>query len=101
MKSKDRGTNRKKQREAEKKAALRVKDAAFFAAVKYTLLGFGLLFVSFFAALYRTRVFARRVSPVHGADNSLLSALCRYLAFQQVHQKSARQQSIRQYTVQT
>lgn len=47
MKSKDRGTNRKKQREAEKKAALRVKDAAFFAAVKYTLLGFGLLFVSF------------------------------------------------------
>lgn len=46
MKSKDRGTNRKKQREAEKKAALRVKDAMFFAAVKYTLLAVGLMFLS-------------------------------------------------------
>lgn len=47
MKNKDRGINRKKQREAAKKEALRVKDAAFFATVKYSLLGFGLLFVSF------------------------------------------------------
>lgn len=46
MKSKNRGTNMKKQREAAKKEALRVKDAAFFAAVKYTLLGFGLMFLS-------------------------------------------------------
>lgn len=47
MKSKDRGTNRKKQKEALKKEALRAKDAAFFAAVKYTLLAFGLMFLSF------------------------------------------------------
>lgn len=46
MKNKDKGTNRKKQREAAKKEALRVKDAAFFATVKYTLLGFGLMFLS-------------------------------------------------------
>lgn len=46
MKNKNRGINRKKQREAENKEELRVKDAAFFATVKYTLIGFGVIFIS-------------------------------------------------------